>query len=244
MIKPHKNLNIFDGKINIQGGEGVVQKVVPISRNQFLHKGASLRNSGWILGLVVYTGVETKLSLNLRKYRYKMSELEKNTNWALLFNLILMISMSLVLALFNYDFSERHIGHTYLFEGLKSTTELAIASFFSFWLIFNRLIPLELLFSMEMAKFMSTYFIQTDVQMVQIDTHSKKMHGLVCHTLNLHEELAEIEYLFCDKTGTLTKNELVFNSLSVVSSDGVSTNVHVIEEGDVDKFREEVGRYA
>lgn len=38
--------------------------------------------------------------------------------------------------------------------------------------------------------------------------------------MNLHEELANISYIFCDKTGTLTQNELVFKRLSLVLSEG------------------------
>ena len=53
--------------------------------------------------------------------------------------------------------------------------------------------------------------------MMRINTHNKSIDGLRCNTLNLHEELGDIEYMFCDKTGTLTQNELVFTSLSILN---------------------------
>jgi len=33
--------------------------------------------------------------------------------------------------------------------------------------------------------------------------------------LALTEELGLVEYIFCDKTGTLTKNELIFRELAL-----------------------------
>ena len=124
-----------------------------------MHKGATLRNSNQVLGLVVYTGRDTKLALNLSKYRFKMSSLEKNVNWILVGNLITMFSLAFICALFNLAFAERNIDDWYVFHDLRSTKELAFKAFLSFWLLYNRMIPLELMVIMEIAKFISTMFI-------------------------------------------------------------------------------------
>jgi len=43
--------------------------------------------------------------------------------------------------------------------------------------------------------------------------------GFQANTLNLHEDLAEVEYIFADKTGTLTQNELVFREMAILSNE-------------------------
>ena len=177
---------------------------MPLTKNQFLHKGATLKDSDRVLGLVVYTGSDTKVALNLCKYRFKMSRLEKVTNIIVFINIAIMLLFSLVLAFMNYGFAASHLDHEYMFYGIDSAGGLSAASFFSFWLILNSLIPLELPVMMEISKFITTFFMQNDGSMVRIDTMTGRINQLRCNTLNLHEELGEVEYMFCDKTGTLT----------------------------------------
>jgi magnesium-transporting ATPase (P-type) len=38
--------------------------MVPVSINELLLRGCTLKNSGYILGLVIYTGAETRIQMN------------------------------------------------------------------------------------------------------------------------------------------------------------------------------------
>jgi phospholipid-transporting ATPase len=55
---PNKNLESFKGNIIVSGKDHT------LSEKQLLLKGASLQNTDWVIGLVVYTGEETKIMLN------------------------------------------------------------------------------------------------------------------------------------------------------------------------------------
>ena len=45
--------------------------------------------------------------------------------------------------------------------------------------------------------------------------HAPNDRPLVCRALNINEDLGQIEYVFSDKTGTLTENEMVFRCCTV-----------------------------
>lgn len=51
--------------------EGSPAETISLDIKQFLHRGAVLKNSDRILAMVIYTGNQTKLAMNLTKYRYK-----------------------------------------------------------------------------------------------------------------------------------------------------------------------------
>ena len=72
---------------------------------------------------------------------------------------------------------------------------------------------------LEIAKLIYIPFMRADAEMNVPDYDTKSIRGFEAHTMNLLEEMAQIDYVFCDKTGTLTKNELVFKKLSIVEGD-------------------------
>jgi phospholipid-transporting ATPase len=50
--------------------------------------------------------------------------------------------------------------------------------------------------------------------MIIEDYDMRDTSGFRANHLGLHEELSRVDYIFCDKTGTLTKNEMIFRALS------------------------------
>ena len=116
-----------------------------------------------------------------------------------------MLTMAGGLTFANYSFSESNReGFWYIYDLGPSNSEIAFTSFFSFYLILNSFIPLELPVVIEISKFLTTMFMQADVEMCQVNTQFKEVDKLRVNNMNLHEELANISYIFCDKTGTLT----------------------------------------
>ena len=54
----------------------IVGRQVPVTVNEMLLRGCTLRNTGHILGLVVYTGVDSRIQMNAAKTPNKVG---KNT---------------------------------------------------------------------------------------------------------------------------------------------------------------------
>ena len=137
--------------------------------------------------------------------------MDQIVNKVLLVNIVLMLSFGIILAYFNYLFATAHMDdYTYLFEGVESAKVEAMKSFGSFFLLNNSFIPLDLAVGLEMGKFMYIYFMENDAQMTVFDEDKRDLVACSVKNFNLHEDLAQLDYMFCDKTGTLTQNELIF----------------------------------
>jgi phospholipid-transporting ATPase len=170
-----------------------------------------IKNSKAVYAMVIHTGVDTKLILNLGKYSMKMSTLESNINKIMLINLaILIVGSAFSMAIASSFLSSYIDKYLYIFEDSQSVGMLTFKSFWSFYLILNCLIPLNLVTCMELNKLLQTWAIEQDTHMMVADYETNTISGIKCQTLNLHEDLGTIEYIFSDKTGTLTQNELLF----------------------------------
>ena len=64
-----------------------------------LLKGTQLRNTKWVVGLVVYTGKETRIMMNSQQGSIKMSDMERMMNRSTVIIVTAMIGMTFILAL-------------------------------------------------------------------------------------------------------------------------------------------------
>lgn len=65
--------------------------------------------------------------------------------------------------------------------------------------------------TVEIVKYYHAYLINSDLDIYYVDTDTPA----VCRTSSLVEELGQIEYIFSDKTGTLTCNMMEFRQCSI-----------------------------
>ena len=79
-------------------------------------------------------------------------------------------------------------------------------AFFGWMVIYNYIIPISLFLCVEIQKFFGSMFVQWDKNL----RDDKTDEPAIVRTSDINEELGLITHLFSDKTGTLTKNEMIF----------------------------------
>ena len=91
---PNQNLNEISGKIKFFLKKNDVIKAnyvyYEISTKEFILKGSVLRNTNWIVGIIVYTGMNNKIILNSKKPRTKISKIERKMNFYLIYVFIFL----------------------------------------------------------------------------------------------------------------------------------------------------------
>uniref|UniRef100_A0A8C6CYP8 Phospholipid-transporting ATPase n=1 Tax=Moschus moschiferus TaxID=68415 RepID=A0A8C6CYP8_MOSMO len=200
--EPNFHFNSFVGTLYLNN-----KSPISIGPDQVLLRGTQLKNTEWILGIVVYTGFETKFMQNAVKSPLKRSKVEKVTNMQILVLFLLLLVMSLVSCVGAIFWKDRYSAEPW-YIGKKGNFGFDLLVFI---ILYHNLIPISLLVTLEIVKYIQALFINWDE-----DMHFKGSNVYaMARTSNLNEELGQVEYLFSDKTGTLTCNIMTFKKCSI-----------------------------
>ncbi|KAI0060491.1 calcium transporting ATPase [Artomyces pyxidatus] len=211
--QPNNSLYTYEGTLDLVTSAGF-PKQVPLGPDQLLLRGAQIRNTPWAYGLVVFTGHETKLMRNATAAPIKRTAVEKQVNIQIVFLFILLLALSVGStvgsSIRSWFFAEKQ---WYLLEttSLGGRAKGFIEDILTFIILYNNLIPISLIVTMEVVKFQQAQLINSDLDMYYAKTDTPAL----CRTSSLVEELGQIEYVFSDKTGTLTRNEMEFRCCSI-----------------------------
>eukprot|EP00055_Hartaetosiga_balthica_P014490 m.79730 g.79730 ORF g.79730 m.79730 type:complete len:1237 (+) comp8615_c0_seq1:266-3976(+) len=205
---PNSKIYQFNGNIRYE------DETVPLDTTNILLRGCVVRNTPSAIGMVLYAGPETKAMLNNTGPRSKRSKLEKEMNKQVLYCWILLVVLctcgGLGAGVWTNSFSGKNVG----FVNEEATREPALEGLIrvgTFFIILQVIVPISLYVSIELVKLFQVFFIQEDIELYDPESDTK----MICRALNITEDLGQIEYVFSDKTGTLTQNKMVFHQCSI-----------------------------
>ena len=223
--QPNPELYLLNGRMhlvftNMNNNGQQETHDIPLDAKQLLLKGAKLRNTSWILGIVVYTGHNCKIMKNSKDPVTKYSSVELLMNKALIFIFVLQAILCLIAAcLRGYYYNSNNLKKLDGGEGKKDNPEdisfgytersytwESFLNYFTYLLLLNTMIPISLIITLEVVKLIQGAFMKADAL-----SYSKvRKKWLNPNSISLNEECGLVNYIFSDKTGTLTCNRMQF----------------------------------
>ncbi|XP_069819619.1 phospholipid-transporting ATPase IK [Dendropsophus ebraccatus] len=217
-------LAAFDGKVvceeansNMHSFIGTMEwngEKYSLDKDCILLRGCKMRNTKYCYGLVIYAGFDSKIMKNCGRFTVKKTKLDVMMNYivVIVFVVLIVCAVSLAFAsgFWANQFQEKH---SYI-PPLPSNMGPAYSAFLVFWgytILMSTIVPMSMYITLEFIHLVHSMYIDWDIDMYFAD---KDMPAKARST-SLNDLLGQVEYVFSDKTGTLTQNIMTFKKCCI-----------------------------
>ncbi|KIY50725.1 phospholipid-translocating P-type ATPase [Fistulina hepatica ATCC 64428] len=209
--RPELNMYRFNGAVSLSDSSKA-----SVDLSMTLLRGSVVRNTDWVIGLVLFTGVDTKIMLNSGLTPSKRSKIDRLMNIQVIINLLLLAVMSVVCGIADSLLEQQRYpeGALWLYDDDQSGNNPRVNGVIT-WayslLTFQIIIPISLYITLEVVRTLQAgwIFLDDDIK------YNKTDQRTLARSWNLADDLGQISYIFSDKTGTLTQNLMVFRRCSI-----------------------------
>ena len=205
---PNENLNYWNGKMFES------KKLTYCKMNNLILKGCVLKNTEFVIGIIIYSGKNTKIMKNQKKANFKMSKVLNTMNKLLysvfIFEIILCIIFGYLCLNFENE-NQDDLGYIFRKKDNSNSFIKFLKNTCTYFVSYSNMIPISLYVVLEIIKIFQGFLIKYDDEIY--DETIDKPAG--CRTTDLIEELGQIEFIFSDKTGTLTQNNMVLKKIYI-----------------------------
>jgi len=233
---PNNDLEKFQGTLLLEGGTNKI----PLMNKNLLLRGCTLRNSQFAIGIVVYAGHDSKVMKNSGAARFKRTHVDKQMNVLVLVIFGLLVFFAALGSIINATWLDEkgtqfHVAYNWYYSYTKNWEDadgnfdldfnkreqresvISVLNFLAYIVVMNTLIPISLYVSVEFIRLGQSLLISFDPLMWDPKAKSYAQ----ARSTTLSEECGQIDYIFSDKTGTLTANVMVFKKCCVNMEGGI-----------------------
>ncbi|KAL4691297.1 hypothetical protein H8957_003544 [Semnopithecus entellus] len=170
--KPQMDIHSFEGTFTREDSDPPIHESLSIENTLWA---STIVASGTVIGVVIYTGKETRSVMNTSNPKNKVGLLDLELNRLTKALFLALVALSVVMVTL-----QGFVGPWY-------------RNLFRFLLLFSYIIPISLRVNLDMGKAVYGWMMMKD----------ENIAGTVVRTSTIPEELGRLVYLLTDKTGTV-----------------------------------------